>query len=115
LPATLRGALWQCAYEHHYRDELINALANNHGRWAARAQERPQAQIVFCIDDREEGIRRHLEELNPQIETFGAAGFFGVAMNWRGLDDRERYAALSGGGHARPRDSRSRRPGAEAE
>jgi uncharacterized protein YbcC (UPF0753/DUF2309 family) len=88
LSAPVRGALWQCAYEHHYRDALLNALANNHQRWPLR-QQRPQAQIVFCIDDREEGIRRHLEELNPQIETFGAAGFFGVAMNWRGLDDRE--------------------------
>ncbi len=88
LSAPVRGALWQNAYEHHYRDGLINALANNHGRWPPR-QERPHAQIVFCIDDREEGIRRHLEEANPRIETFGAAGFFGVAMNWRGLDDRE--------------------------
>jgi len=96
LPATMRGAVWQCAYEHHYRDALINALANNHGRWTGHEQQPQaqivfctQAQIVFCIDDREEGIRRHLEELNPQIETLGAAGFFGVAMNWRGLDDRD--------------------------
>ncbi|HRY19272.1 MAG TPA: DUF2309 domain-containing protein [Candidatus Competibacteraceae bacterium] len=89
LSPSLRGALWQCAYEHHYRETLINALACNQGRgrWAVR-EHRPQAQVMFCIDDREEGIRRHLEELHPAIETLGAAGFFGVAMNWRGLDDR---------------------------
>ena len=79
------GYLWLWAYEFHYREQIFAALAANHGRGAAPAA--PVAQLVFCMDDREEGTRRHLEEINPRIETFGAAGFFGVAINWRGLDD----------------------------
>ena len=80
LTEDRRGYLWLQAYERHHREQLFNALVNNHGRgrWPNREQ-RPQAQVVFCMDDREEGMRRHLEEANASVETLGAAGFFGVA------------------------------------
>ena len=102
LEATTLNAIFQClerlnpdlsgfvllqAYEHHYREELFNAIHHNQGRgtWKQR-NSRPEAQLIFCMDDREESIRRHLEHLNPKIETFGAAAFFGVVMNWQDLD-----------------------------
>ncbi len=45
----------------------------------------PRTQLVFCIDEREESIRRHIESKDPEYETFGTAGFFGVVMNYSAL------------------------------
>ena len=91
LTPLRRGEIWLLAYEGHYRQQLFAALAANHGRSAVAAVA--SAQAIFCMDDREEGSRRHLEEIAPTVETYGAAGFFGVPMLWQGVDD-ERPTAL---------------------
>jgi uncharacterized protein YbcC (UPF0753/DUF2309 family) len=80
------GYIWLLAYERHYREGILAAVAANHGR--CRGVE-AAAQLIFCMDDREEGIRRHLEEIAPDLETFGAAAHFNVPHNWRGLDDED--------------------------
>lgn len=76
------------AYEHAYSEQVLAALAANHGRgaWQTRAS-RPEAQLVFCMDDREEGLRRHLEERHPRIETFGAAAHYNVFVRYTGLGE----------------------------
>jgi len=84
-----RRRVWQEAYEAHYRDEVLHALAENGRRpLAARTVAAPRLQLVCCIDEREEAFRRHFEELDPRRhETFGTAGFFGLAIDYAGIDD----------------------------
>ncbi len=97
-----RRRIYHLAFERRYRNQTLDAVVahNAQARSAnegsldgvaipalARRASVPKFQIVCCIDEREESFRRHLEELEPDCETFGAAGFFGVAIYYRGAAD----------------------------
>ncbi|MDE3157047.1 MAG: DUF2309 family protein, partial [Acidobacteriota bacterium] len=84
LDGVCRRRILHQAFERAIRGRLYDALAQH----AARPLPAPPAfQAVFCLDEREESFRRHLEEVEPGCETFGAAGFFNVAMYHRGVSD----------------------------
>lgn len=81
-----RRRIFHRAYERRYRIEALDALACHNGS-APPPRPAPKFQVVTCIDDREESFRRHLEEIEPACETFGAAGFFATVMYYRGAAD----------------------------
>ncbi|MFN8354733.1 MAG: DUF2309 domain-containing protein [Spirosomataceae bacterium] len=68
--------LWHEAFEWSYYDEVLDGITANHVPMKAPAKKSFQA--MFCIDDRECSLRRHLEHFDPHCETFGTPGFFGV-------------------------------------
>ena len=76
--------LWLKAWEKSWQQAIINTLHT--APVAVKNTELPDAQLVFCIDTRSELIRRHVEA-QGNYETFGYAGFFGIAMDYTSLED----------------------------
>ncbi|MBN8675883.1 MAG: DUF2309 domain-containing protein [Chitinophagales bacterium] len=94
--------LWQDAFEWSYYDSVLKgillaspnpsaggALESSEQKAVSELSEAkiPRAggggaglslQAIFCIDEREDSIRRHIEAVDKKAETFGAPGFFGV-------------------------------------
>ena len=77
---------WQDAFEWSYYDSVLKGLllAGQRSRLSIRNHQqstdadRKSFQAIFCIDEREDSIRRHIEAVDKCCETFGAPGFFGV-------------------------------------
>lgn len=69
--------IWQRAAELAYQESLAEKFASS---TRAAAIVTPVLQAAFCIDVRSEVYRRALEAQNPQIQTLGFAGFFGLPL-----------------------------------
>jgi len=88
--------LWQEAFEWSYYDSVLKGMLLASPKAPAGIQPTAPGsadpatglisgnhspknlQAVFCIDEREDSIRRHIEAVDKTAETFGAPGFFGV-------------------------------------
>jgi uncharacterized protein YbcC (UPF0753/DUF2309 family) len=72
--------IWQDAFEWNYYDEVMSGvrLAKALGTDEDVDMPRRKFQGIFCIDEREGSIRRLLELVEPNCETLGCPGFFGV-------------------------------------
>ena len=81
--------LWMEAYEHWYYRKTLNGIAALRPERMLKSDGRPCAQYLFCMDEREESIRRAVEEQGAKYQTFGLAGFFGVAIDYQGLYDHK--------------------------
>jgi uncharacterized protein YbcC (UPF0753/DUF2309 family) len=81
-----RRRIFHLAYEHRFNTRTLDAVAL-HARQPAPTPSRPRFQAVFCIDEREESLRRHVEELAPDAATLSTAGFYSIAMYYRGAGD----------------------------
>lgn len=88
--SSKRRELWMDAYESWYYRQILNGIAAlRPKRLIPDPRQRPRAQYMFCMDEREESIRRAVEEQGPEYQTFGLAGFFGVAIDYQGLYDHQ--------------------------
>jgi len=86
FPALSRRRTFHLAFEHRLLVQSLDAISIR-SQQPAPPVVNPRFQSVFCIDTREESFRRHLEEQRSGMQTFGVAGFFGVAMYYRGIAD----------------------------
>lgn len=70
--------IWQDAFEWSYYDKVLAGLSLAAQSRSEATSPIPEFQAIFCIDEREDSLRRYVEQIEPAAATLGAPGFFGV-------------------------------------
>ncbi len=71
--------IWQDAFEWSYYNEVLSGLKIAKENKADEVEIAHKSfQAIFCIDEREDSLRRHIESVDVNAETLGCPGFFGV-------------------------------------
>ena len=81
-----RRRVFHLAYERRFYTQSLDAVAVHAGAPQSEPKQ-PRFQAMFCIDEREESIRRHVEELAPDAVTYSIAGFYFLPIYYRGAAD----------------------------
>jgi len=68
--------IWQEAFEWSYYDQVLAGILKMKGKSSNKPGKTFQA--LFCIDDREGSIRRHVENFDKHCQTYGTPGHFNV-------------------------------------
>jgi uncharacterized protein YbcC (UPF0753/DUF2309 family) len=74
---------WQQAYERTFAGGLLATLERDLRQPMPAVGKK--AQLLVCMDDREESFRRQLERPELGLQTFGTVGFFGIDMRFLAL------------------------------
>lgn len=73
-------ATLQEAFEWTYFENVLKKIQSAP---IASIQDKVDFQAFFCIDDRSLTLRKHLQEIHKNCETFGTPGFFGVEFYYQ--------------------------------
>jgi len=73
--------IWQEAFEWSLYDQVLTGMKQN--SQSSKVPTPKAFQAMFCMDDRECSMRRYVEQLEPNSQTFGTPGFFGVEFYYK--------------------------------
>ncbi|MDP3559156.1 MAG: Na-translocating system protein MpsB [Legionellaceae bacterium] len=84
LDDNARCYLLHRAFEQTFYQDFLSTYST---QTRIKQNNRPEYQIICCLDEREESFRRYLEA-DPSCETFGYPGHFGLNIQFKGYFDK---------------------------